>query len=312
MRAEPPLRDVRNLWFLLPANNADNGEYQSYTLSTVSSHRDDLAEWTGLSSDWFRDAFKDDYPLLYSARTEDQARIEVECVVRELEISPRDRVLDLCCGHGRHLEAFRRLGIPTTGVDLSLELLSTYRRRDAAERDRVAPSRPSLVRADMRALPLRECFDVVVNFFTSFGYFESEDDHAMAARELAGVLRPGGRFCMDLMNPDDAIRSLNPYTERRVGSLTIVERRRYDPRRKRIEKHIRLVDGSLGERSRGGPPEAAARSYHESVRLFGRHELEELLGRADLRIDRVLGDFSGAPYDGESPRLIAFGTKPER
>lgn len=282
----------------------------------MSSYRDDLSgsiDWPSFSSDWFRDAFKGDYPLLYSARTIEDARIEVDLVVRELGISQRDRVLDLCCGHGRHLEAFRMLGIPTTGVDLSLELLSTYSRRDAAGEDRDSPERPPpLVRADMRALPFRECFDAVVNFFTSFGYFESDEDHAMAARELAGALRPGGRFSMDLMNPDVTIRSLNPYSERRVGSLTIVERRRYDPKRRRIEKHIRLLGASAGEHSGGESPKAESRSYHESVRLFGKSELEELLGRAGLRVERVLGDFSGAPYDVESPRLIVFGRKPER
>jgi SAM-dependent methyltransferase len=285
-------------------------------------------EWPSFSSEWFKEAFKDDYRLLYAARTARQARIEVDRIVTELAISSRDRVLDLCCGHGRHLEAFRRLGIPTTGVDLSMQLLAAHERRCAdeesadGESDTAAASQTPLVRADMRALPFSECFDVVVNFFTSFGYFEAEEDHAVAAQALAEALRPGGRFSMDLMNPETAIRSLNPRSERRVEPFDIVERRRYDAQKRRIEKHTHLryrpsggtsggpLDGPLDGPSRIDGLDGRSRSYHESVRIFSRPEITALLHGADLEVERVLGDFSGAPHDAASPRLIVLGRKP--
>lgn len=266
-------------------------------------------EWPRFSSDWFREAFKDDYRLLYSARTVDEARAEVERIVKELGISSRDRVLDLCCGHGRHLEAFRKLGIPITGVDLSMPLLAAYGEDGGGEDTEDTGRRPSLVRADMRALPFFESFDVVVNFFTSFGYFEAEEDHALAAKELAGALRPGGRFSMDLMNPEAAIRSLNPHTERRVEGFDIVERRRYDAKSRRIEKHTELRYRPGSERPNDEPP-GSRRSYHESVRVFSSSEITELLRRTGLRVERILGDFSGALYDVASPRLIVLGRKP--
>lgn len=268
------------------------------------------AAWPSRPSEWFKEAFKDDYRLLYAARTTDQARAEVERIVAELDVSAADRVLDLCCGHGRHLDAFRRLGIPAVGVDLSMQLLAAYARRDAGLEGEERPAgRTPLVRADMRALPFSGVFDVVANFFTSFGYFEAEEDHATAARELARALRPGGRFSMDLMNPEVAIHTLNPHSERRVEPFDVVERRRYDARTRRIEKHMELRyrpdEESAGDASLG-----VHRSYHESVRVFSRSEITALLEGAGLEVERALGDFAGAPYDAGSPRLIVLGRKP--
>ena len=115
---------------------------------------------------------------------------------------------------------------------------------------------------------------------------------------------------MDLMNPAAAIRSLNPRSERRVEPFDIVERRRYDAESKRIEKHTHLRYRPDGGPSGKDGPEDRSRSYHESVRIFSRPEITALLHGADLEVDRVLGDFSGAPYDAASPRLIVLGRKP--
>ncbi len=115
---------------------------------------------------------------------------------------------------------------------------------------------------------------------------------------------------MDLMNPEVAIRSLNPRSERRVEPFDIVERRRYDARKRRIEKHTHLRYRPFGGPSRVDGLEGRRRSYHESVRIFSRPEITALLHGADLEVERALGDFSGAPYDAESPRLIVLGRKP--
>ena len=255
-------------------------------------------KWWNPPPEWFKTAFKDDYLLLYASRTAEQAVFETERITRELGISKRDRVLDLCCGHGRHLEAFEKLAIPVVGVDLSMQLLRRFALVSAAHGAAIA-RQTHLVRADMRALPFLECFDVVVNFFTSFGYFEAERDHLVAAEELAGALKRGGRFSMDLINPETTIRTLKPYTMSQAESFDVVERRRYHAEGKRIEKHIELHHRPTGKKH----------SYQESVRIFSKSEITKLLARAGLRVERVLGDFSGVPYARESPRMIVLGRK---
>ena len=74
-------------------------------------------------SDWYTRHFNEDYRTLYAARNDAEAGVQTAFAIEQLEIQPDDRVLDLCCGHGRHLEALARRNIRATGVDLSLPLL---------------------------------------------------------------------------------------------------------------------------------------------------------------------------------------------
>ena len=246
---------------------------------------------------WFRQHFNEDYRAIYQGRDQAQADAEVALVSQELKIGPRDTVLDLCCGYGRHLNAFARQGLRATGVDLSLPLLL-----------QVKPSSGRrVICADMRALPFAgggSGFSVIVNFFTSFGYFQADADNAGAASELARVLRPGGRFCMDLMNAAATIRSLEPYTKRVAGPYEVSEERTYDVERRRIEKRITLLEKDSKDAS------TQAKHYFESVRVFSPLEITDLLTHAGLEVDRMLGDFSGSPFQNDSKRMIVLGSRP--
>ena len=158
-----------------------------------------------------------------------------------------------------------------------------------------------------------------MSFFTSFGYFEGAAEHAQAAGEMARVLRPGGRFAMDLPNLEPTVRDLRPRTERSIGTLRVVEERRYDRSTRRVEKKTVLlepetpaaappVEGASPDKSRS----ARRKQYFESVRLFTKTEIHDLLGSVGLEIDRVLGDFDGRPYEGDAPRMILLGRRTER
>jgi bacillithiol biosynthesis cysteine-adding enzyme BshC len=241
---------------------------------------------------WFRQHFNDDYRTLYSGRTQEQAEAEIAFVVQQLEITPKDRVLDLCCGHGRHLRSLAAHGISVVGVDLSEPLLRQVPRGEGIE----------IVCADMRHLPFAggtEGFTVLVNFFTSFGYFDSDEENRAAAREMARVLRPGGRFLIDLMNLRTTVDSLVPRTERRAGPFEVVEERSFDEERRRLEKHIRLVDTRNGER----------KEYVESVRVYEEDEIRELLASEGLDVERVFGDFKGNPPGGPATRMLVIGKR---
>lgn len=241
---------------------------------------------------WFRTHFNEDYLVIYSGRSQEQADQEVDFVIRQLGIRTEETVLDLCCGFGRHLDALRRRDISAVGVDLSPSLLAIARER----------LRVPLVCADMRMLPFTgggAGFHALVNFFTSFGYFETARDNIEAAREMARVLRPGGRFSIDLMNREPAIAGLIPRSERRKGEIHIVEERSFNERRSRIEKSIRVTDLRSG----------VERSYFESVRVYSPAEIRDLLGTAGLAVERLFGSFRGEPFGPESPRMIVTGRR---
>ena len=242
-------------------------------------------------SDWYTRHFNEDYRTLYAARNDAEAGVQTAFAIEQLEIQPDDRVLDLCCGHGRHLEALARRNIRATGVDLSLPLL----------KEALARGSGPLLRADMRRLPFAggaEGFSVLVNFFTSFGYFQEENDNLAVIEEIARVLRPRGRFLLDLMNPHNA-STPDPSTLREEGSFEIAEKRWFSQENQRVEKRIRLLDRTTGRES----------EYMESVRVYLEDEISAILAERELKVEQVFGDFEGSAFATESPRLVLCGVR---
>ncbi len=120
------------------------------------------------SDAWIKPYFGSIYPQIYAL--DHLTKGQVDGVERMLGLTPERRILDVCCGYGRHtLELARRGYRHVVGVDLSRPLLAQARRTARAEGLRV-----DFRLADMRRLPFRGSFDVGLNLFTSFGYFQDD------------------------------------------------------------------------------------------------------------------------------------------
>lgn len=256
----------------------------------LDSARADVSPNGDVPPDWFATAFGELYPVVYAHRTAEAAAPEAEFACVQTELGTPDCALDLCCGTGRHMVHLSRHAAQVTGVDYSPELLG--RARSALG------SGAALVRADMRRLPFHSQYDVVFSFFTSFGYFADEEDNRQAAREMARVLKPGGRLFMDYMNAAHDVPKLVAASERDVGTRRVIERRWYDTELHRVNKAIEVL--------RDGQREAC---MTESVRAYGQGELNSLLGDAGLDVVRTFGACDGRPYGDEAPRLILLALK---
>ena len=238
-------------------------------------------------SEWFEHWFGEEYLELYAHRDDAEAGRVAALLEARGVVWPGARVLDLACGAGRHAVALARAGAKVVGLDLSLPLLRATRRRWGDAR---------LVRADIRVLPLRSgSLDAVVNLFTSFGYFDRDAEHERAVAEVARVLRPGGTFALDFLNAPQVRRALVARDERAVNGRRVVQERRLDQDGKYVIKTIHLA----GE----------GRSFMERVRLYERADLERMLAGAGLAVDAVLGDYDGAPYGPDSPRLLVLARR---
>jgi SAM-dependent methyltransferase len=234
-------------------------------------------------SEWFTRWFGKEYLDLYPHRDEREARSVVRLIRNTVAPDPDGRALDLACGSGRHTRALCK-HVWTVGLDLSIELLQIA----IAE----SPHIP-YVRADMRTLPFApDAFDLVVNLFTSFGYFSSDDENRVVLTEVSRVLRPGGVFVLDYLNSDQVRATLVPHDTRRVGDRTVTQTRRVTDDGRYVEKEI----------SATGYP----RSFTERVRLFEPDELRCLLHDAGFVVDHELGDYTAARLRPSSPRAIFF------
>src|SRR5689334_18222902 len=148
-------------------------------------------------TEWFEEWFGEEYLQLYPHRDEAEAARAVALILARVGFAPGWRVLDVACGAGRHARAFEAAGARCVGLDLSAALLRVARQVTGAP----------LVRADMRALPVRSAsMDLTVNLFTSFGYFDHDAEHATALAEMVATVRPGGWFVIDFLNAG-AVRS---------------------------------------------------------------------------------------------------------
>lgn len=246
-----------------------------------------------IPADWYRHAFDDLYPVVYAHRTPESASPEVAFAARVLGLAPGERVLDLACGNGRHMIHLAAMGFKVVGLDYSRDLLTLARN--------ALHSHAGLVRGDMRCLPFSSVFDVVTNFFTSFGYFLDDRDNLLTVLAVADALKPGGRFFIDYANRQYVETTLVPRSSRRSGDYEIAEERWIDRAKHRVNKITTVFrDGRQLARS------------EESVRLYSLDELKVLLERGGLHADDIYGDFEGANYDTTSPRLIVVGHKEPR
>jgi len=243
-----------------------------------------------IGNDWYRAGFDVWYPIVYAHRTVAAAAPEAAFAAERLALGETDRVLDLCCGNGRHMVHLIPVVRQVVGLDYSAAML---RLAKAA-----APGRMRLVRADMRSLPFDEAFDVVVNFFTSFGYFASHAENLRVIAEVARVLKPGGRFFIDYLNPVAVQRTLVPESVREYNGYTIRERRWIDHEQRRVNKTVVVSKAS-----------AQVSEWGESVRLYEEAELREMLAVNALHVAGVFGDYDGTRLDEAQPRMILVGSK---
>jgi SAM-dependent methyltransferase len=237
-------------------------------------------------ADWFEEWFGEDYLRIYQHRDESEAERAIELITAQVGGRKIRAVLDLACGAGRHSKALCERWW-TVGLDLSAALLRVARRED--------PDAP-YVRADMRELPFAdESFDLVVNLFTSFGYFEADREHQRVLERVRAALRPGGTFVIDFLNASEVRRNLVPYDERVENGVTIEQSRTISPDDRFVEKTIRL-------RERG-------REYVERVRLLSAADLERMLEAAGFEVVHCFGDYAGSRWSENSPRTILFASR---
>jgi SAM-dependent methyltransferase len=243
---------------------------------------------------WYEDWFGSDaYTLVYDHRDEADARRLVTLIEETIEPHPTAHILDVGCGRGRHARLLARQGYSVTGIDLSPASIEEARTQAEAE---ALTDRLSFRTGDMREPACEACADGVVNLFTSFGYFESDDENEQALAAMATALRPGGWFFQDFLNAPQVAASLVPTDTETRGGATIHQRRWIEDGR--INKEITIERNDTTE------------TYCESVRLYTRSDLEALYRAVGLEPVQTFGSYDGAPHTPSSPRLLLHARKP--
>ena len=248
-----------------------------------------MAEWFEKQAFW-----KTLYPFMFPEGRFAKATEEIEKVLALAGVEG-GKVLDLCCGPGRHSVELARRGFAVTGVDRTKFLLAKARQHAKREGAQV-----EWVESDMRAFKRPRAFDLAVNLFTSFGYFDKDGEDRHVLKNLHTSLKPGGVLVMDMAGKEWIARHFTPSgcDEAADGALLVQRREIRHNFTRAWNQWIVIRDGKT-------------KSFEFEHTIYSALELNDLLKSAGFKNVQIFGSLDGAEYGVQAKRLVAVARKPK-
>lgn len=244
--------------------------------------------------EWFEndDFWRDFFPFMFSSERFAATPDEVSRILALTQCSGGS-VLDLCCGPGRHSVELAARGFKVTGVDRSPFLLE--RAREYAVK---SGARVEWVKQDMREFIRPAGFDLALSLFTSFGYFEDEQDDLRVLRNIHQSLKENGVLIIEVLGKERLARVWKDTmcNELADGSL-IFQRPQIRDDWTRIRSEWTLVK------------EGRARTFIFEHTIYSGRELKDRLLSCGFKHVQLFGDQEGSPYGLDAQRLIAVARK---
>lgn len=236
--------------------------------------------------DWFNSYF---YHLLYSHRDFSEAEEFISKLFNYLALPKQNtNVLDLACGKGRHSIQINKLGFKVVGMDLSEESIAAAQLK--------SNSNLSFKTGDMRTFSFPVPFDIVVNLFTSFGYFKTEGDNQKVIHAISKNLKKDGILVLDYLNVLKATQNFP--TEETIDKKEIIFKVKKAVEDQFIVKNIEF--------------ETNSKSYHfqEFVKMIDLDLFKVYLKNAGLNIIETFGSYNLDKFEiNTSDRLILIAKK---
>lgn len=237
---------------------------------------EDTQQWF---ASWFDTPF---YHILYKDRDHSEAQLFMDNLTEYLNLPEHGKILDLACGRGRHSMYLNALGYDVTGVDLSENSISYAKQFE---------NKTLHFEVHDMCLPYGSQFDAVFNLFTSFGYFENEDDNLRTIKAIKSDLNDYGFGVIDFMNSDFIINNLVSEDVKTVEGINFHQKREVKDGYiiKTISFHANNEDFRFQER----------------VKALTLNDFEVLFEKAGVYLLDVFGDYKLNPfYKNTSERLI--------
>lgn len=246
------------------------------------------------SEEWFESWFDSPlYEQLYASRDDTEAAHLVDWIAGMIPPEQYPDVLDMGCGRGRHSVLLAEHGYSVTGVDLSPRAIKIAQKR--AEDHKLENVRFEI--GDMRSFRSAP-FDLVCNLFTSFGYFEREEDNRKVIQNMSRLIRDDGFLVFDYLNAVTVQQNLVPEEDVTVGEMQCRITREVEG--DTIVKTIFFNHGEEGREKR----------YQERVKLYGESWFRDAFDSSGLTITEVRGDYTGTRFDPDrSSRLLILARR---
>ncbi len=235
------------------------------------------------NNEWYKEWFASNfYQIVYKHRDDKDASLLLSHIIKILNLETNSYILDAACGTGRHLNILKNLGFNNIfGFDLSLPLLKETKKRGIN----------NIINADIRNIFFNAKFDVVLNIFTSFGYFADDYSNFLFFKNVKNFLKLNGYLVFDYFNSNFLKNNLIPFSQNKIDNFEISEHRTIE--NDRVEKLIEISD------------DTNVYKYKESVKLYTPDFLEQKFIDLGYKIITKFGNYDGESFNNDvSPRLI--------
>jgi len=233
---------------------------------------------------WFDTPY---YHILYKHRDNEEAHKFMRNLTAFLNLKPDAHILDVACGRGRHAIYLNSIGYTVTGIDLS--------ENNIKHAKDYGNETLSFIKHDM-CHPMKDNYDAVFNLFTSFGYFEKEEDNVRAISSMSKNMKAKGCGVIDFLNLNHTLKNMVTHEQKQIDGITF-----------KITKHIE--NGFLYKNINF---EADGKTLHftERLKCIYLETFKKYFETAGLSITHLFGNYDMDNYNAEtSDRLIMIFQK---
>ncbi|MCB9334627.1 MAG: class I SAM-dependent methyltransferase [Flavobacteriales bacterium] len=238
---------------------------------------------------WFEDWFDSPYyHILYKNRDENEAEVFVKNLINFVSPTKDSKLLDIACGKGRHAITMSNLGFQVDAFDLSE---NSIRKAKEFETNNL-----SFYVNDIRTPLQINHYDLAFNLFTSFGYFENDEDDLCAIKAIRDSLKSNGILVMDFMNVNKVIKHI-------------------------VEEEIKLIDGikfhitkkikdNFIIKNISFQHNKQSFNFQERVKVLSQADFIRYFDAANLKIETTFGNYNLDSFQkNDSERLILIARK---
>lgn len=229
---------------------------------------------------WFDTPY---YHILYKNRDYKEAEMFTKELMEFIKLPLNSKILDLACGEGRHSINLNKMGYDVTGVDLSVKNIKNASKYESENL--------KFKIHDMRK-PFGQKFDLVVNLFTSFGYFDDFKDNLKTLDSIKSSLKKNGLAVIDFLNIKYLKNNLiHKNTEEIDG----------------IKFHLnRSIKNGFLTKKISFKHELNEYNFEEKVRSLDLIDFKSMFKQSNIEILHIFGDYKLTSFDENNSKRLIF------
>ena len=237
--------------------------------------------------EWFDSKF---YHLLYQHRDDAEAELFLGNMIEKISLRIGARIIDVGCGSGRHAKYLNEKGFIVDGIDLSS--------RNIKEASKFSNDNLQFHICDMRKVFRNDHYDIVLNLFTSFGYFREKEENLKSFKAMTASLKPGGLLILDYLNSKKLLMEIEQESTMKcnISGIDFFTKKYIDDGY--IMKEIVVREKGIEH------------NFVERVKLIPKERFDDFARESGLKVLHYYGDYHLSEYKPEtSERMILIATK---